>query len=148
MRQWVNSSPPRTKLPPFRRRHFQMHFREWKVLYIDQHFPEVCSYGVNWQQPSIGLDNGLAANRRHAISWANADPVRRRIYATLGGDELKSIASPVSNGNSMGILIPDLLLIWSVLLWIPTVKFAKGKWFIWINHLYNSHLVFVYYMSY
>ena len=30
-----NSSLPWTKWPPFRRRHFQIHFCEWKVLYFD-----------------------------------------------------------------------------------------------------------------
>ena len=33
---------PRTKWPPFRRRYFHMQFREWKVLYFDLNFPEVC----------------------------------------------------------------------------------------------------------
>ena len=42
----------------------------------------------NWQNPSIGLDNGLAPNRRQAIIWTNADPIHWRIYAALGGDEL------------------------------------------------------------
>ena len=39
----------------------------------------------NWQQPSIGLDNGLAPNRRQAIIWTNADPINWLIYAALGG---------------------------------------------------------------
>ena len=34
---------PCTKLPPFRRRHFQMHFREWKILYFDSNVTEICS---------------------------------------------------------------------------------------------------------
>ena len=34
---------PRTKWPPFRRRYFQMHFREWKVLYFDENLSEICS---------------------------------------------------------------------------------------------------------
>ena len=38
--------------------------------------------------PSIGLDNGLAPNRRQAIIGINADPANWRLYATLGGDEL------------------------------------------------------------
>ena len=29
-------------------------------------------------------------NRHQAIIWTNADPVHRRIYAALGGDELKA----------------------------------------------------------
>ena len=36
----------------------------------------------------IGLDNGLAPNRRQAIIWTNAQPIHGRIYAALGGDEL------------------------------------------------------------
>ena len=34
---------PRTKWPPFRRRHIQMHFHERKLLYFDSDFTEVCS---------------------------------------------------------------------------------------------------------
>ena len=34
---------PWTKWPPFPRRHFQIHFHEWKVLYFDSNFTEVCS---------------------------------------------------------------------------------------------------------
>ena len=37
---------------------------------------------------SIVLDNGLAPNKRQAISWINAEPIHWRIYATLRGDEL------------------------------------------------------------
>ena len=32
---------------PFRRRHFQMHFLEWKYINFDQNFTEVCSWGSN-----------------------------------------------------------------------------------------------------
>ena len=39
----------------------------------------------------IGLDNGLAPNRRQAIIWTNADMIHWRIYAALGGDELNGI---------------------------------------------------------
>ena len=66
-----------------------MHFREWKVLYFDQNFPEVYSLGSNWQEASIGLNNGMALNRRRAIIWTNAGPIHWRIYAVIGGDELK-----------------------------------------------------------
>ena len=47
--------------------------------------------GSNWHFPSIGLDNGLAPNRRKTIIWTNADPIHCRIYAALGGDELRNI---------------------------------------------------------
>ena len=33
----------------FHRQHFQMHFVEWKLLYLDSHFTEACSYRSNWQ---------------------------------------------------------------------------------------------------
>ena len=36
---------------------------------------------------NLGLDKGLAPNRWQAIIWTNADPIRWRIYAALGGDE-------------------------------------------------------------
>ena len=36
------------------------------------------------RSPSIGSGNGLALNRRQAITWANAGPVYWRIYAALG----------------------------------------------------------------
>ena len=42
----------------------------------------------NWQCTSIGSGNGLAPNRRQAITWTNDDPVHWRIYASLGEDEL------------------------------------------------------------
>ena len=45
----------------------------------------------SWQYASIGLDNGLAPNRRQAIIWANADPIDLHIYAALGGDGLIAI---------------------------------------------------------
>ena len=43
-------------------------------------------------KPSIGLDNGLAPNRRQAIIWTNADLIDWRIYMALGADELKAEA--------------------------------------------------------
>ena len=39
-----------------------------------------------WQYVCIGLDNDLAPNRRQTIAWTNADPVHRRIYASLRGN--------------------------------------------------------------
>ena len=55
-----------------------------KILNLDQHFTEVSSYESNGQQVSIGLGNGMVPIRRQTIIWTNADPVQRRIYATLG----------------------------------------------------------------
>ena len=39
-------------------------------------------------KPSIGLDNGLAPNKRQAIIWTNAELIHWHIYGTQGGDEL------------------------------------------------------------
>ena len=39
----INSSPPWTKWPPFRRRHRQMHFREWKLVYFESNVIVLCS---------------------------------------------------------------------------------------------------------
>ena len=61
-------------------------FRDWTVLYFEYNFTEVCSWGSNWQQPSIGLDNGVAPNRRQAILWTKGD---WRIYAELVGRWVK-----------------------------------------------------------
>ena len=74
-----------------------MHSREWKHLYFDSNFTEVCSQGSNWQYVRIGSVNGLAPNRRQAITWTNDDPVHWRIYAALGGDELTGDTTLLSN---------------------------------------------------
>ena len=60
-----------TKWPPFRRRSFQKHFLERKPLNFKQYFIEMYSLGSYWQYVIIGLDNGLAPNRRQAIIWTN-----------------------------------------------------------------------------
>ena len=39
-------------------------------------------------KPALVLGNGLAPNRRQAITWTNADSVHWCIYAALGVDEL------------------------------------------------------------
>ena len=45
---------------------------------------------ANWQELSIGLDNGLVPNRRQANDYLNqcVDLIHWRIYATQMGDEL------------------------------------------------------------
>ena len=45
------------------------------------------------------LGNGLAPNRRQAITWTNDDPVYWRIYAALGGEELIFL----TNENDMNL---------------------------------------------
>ena len=64
-------------------------FSWMKSFVVCLNFTGVCSEGIDWQKPTIGLDNGLAPNRRHAIIWTNGDPIQWRIYAVVGGDELR-----------------------------------------------------------
>ena len=52
----------RDKQLPFCRRHFQMHFRQWKQLNFDYNFTDFCNQWSNWQYV-----------RRQAITWANDD---------------------------------------------------------------------------
>ena len=69
---------------------FRSTFMNAFFLYFDKNFTDVLLRS-NWQQPNIGLDNGLAANMRQAIICTNADRIHWRIYAALWGDELKSV---------------------------------------------------------
>ena len=38
---------------------------------VEANFSEVCSLGFNWQCCNVGLDNGLAQNRRQGIIWTD-----------------------------------------------------------------------------
>ena len=58
------------------------------MLNFDLNVTEVGSAGSNWQYSSIGLDDGLAPNRREAIIWTSDDLVCWHIYASLGLNEL------------------------------------------------------------
>ena len=60
-----------TKWPPFSRRHFQIHFLQWKCMNFAYIFIEVCSLGSNKKYSSIGSDNGLTPTRRQVIFWTN-----------------------------------------------------------------------------
>ena len=60
--------------------------RKW--LYFDLNFTEICSQGSNWQPVSTGSGNGLVPSSRQAINWTNVSIVYRRVYASLGFDEL------------------------------------------------------------
>ena len=44
---------------------------------------------IDNKKARIGSGNGLAPNRRQAITWTNADPIHWRTYAAPGGNELK-----------------------------------------------------------
>ena len=85
-----------TKWPPFCRRYFQTHFHEGEV-YFNSSFTELCSM--------CPIDNKSALVQvmtwRRVITWTNDDPVHQRMYAALGGGELRQdvIMMTSSNGN-------------------------------------------------
>ena len=64
----INTSKPEQNGRQFCRRHCRFNF--------EYGFIEVCS---NWQLVNIGSCNGLAPNRRPAITWINDDMVHWRI---------------------------------------------------------------------
>ena len=47
-----------------------MYYLEWKSLYFDSNFIEICFQGPN-KSSSVGSDNSLAPNRRQAIIWTD-----------------------------------------------------------------------------
>ena len=53
----------------------------------------------------VGLGNDLVPNRRQAIIWTIADPVHRRIYSSLGGDELSDVNASISSFHMHSILM-------------------------------------------
>ena len=67
-----------------------MHFLEWKCWNFNSDFIDIYSWGSIWQYVSNGLGNALVSNRQQAIIWTDADPVKWRIYAAIGEDELLS----------------------------------------------------------
>ena len=79
----------KTKWPAFCKRHFPVHFLEWKFVYFDLNFTEVSSQWCNYQQASIGFDNGLGLNMHQAIFGSNDGLVYWCIYASLGLNKLK-----------------------------------------------------------
>ena len=74
-----------TKWPPFRGRHFQIHFLEWKGSIFYSNFIGVCSHCSRIKNKSafFSSDNGLAPIRRQAIMWTNAGFVYGRVYVLL-----------------------------------------------------------------
>ena len=54
---------------------------------FDSIFTEVYSKGSIRYYVRIGSGIGLVPNKHQAITATNADPIHRRIYASLGWDE-------------------------------------------------------------
>ena len=61
----------RDKMATISQTTFPCAFPWMKLLVLNYNFTEICSLRSNWQYGSIGSDNGLAPNRRHAIIWTN-----------------------------------------------------------------------------
>ena len=74
----------------------------------------------------MGLDNGLAPNRRQAIIWANADPIYFHIYTPLGGDELTT--TPAWIGNRINQKVWD-----EITNPVPHCKDAAVEVFEWVH---------------
>ena len=64
------------------------HFAIWNAFLWMKHiyFDSNLFLKVQLAKISFGLGNGLAPNRRQAITCTKAGPFYRRIYAALGGD--------------------------------------------------------------
>ena len=84
-----NSSRPGQNGCHFGRWQFQMHFPQWKLQSSNSNFTDICSQGCNCQWASVSSGNGLSPLQCQAVIWTNADPIHWRIYAALGGDELR-----------------------------------------------------------
>ena len=95
---------------------------------------------VQLTTPGIGLDNGLAPNRRQAIIWSNADMIHWRIYAALQGCELNGAGSRLCNGNRQNKISPPLAIYIKLCEWKSFIlnqrhKFcyvSENPWF-WTN---------------
>ena len=80
----------------------------FKCFFVNENFCILIEISLKFvpKGPSIGLGNSLALNRCQAIIWINADPIHRRIYAALGGDELRHLHlyTEILRGISGGIV--------------------------------------------
>ena len=56
----------------------------------------------SWEQRNVCSDNDLVPNRRQTIIWSSADPIQRRIYAALWGDELTLIVVHTRDNRYLG----------------------------------------------
>ena len=94
----INSSPPGQN-----GRHFADDisdaFPVWKVLCFFLKFHRRLYLCAQLTKNSIGLDNGLAPNRRQTIIWTYVEQIHWRTYEALGGDELTCINSNPSMGK-------------------------------------------------
>ena len=62
---------------------FWMHFLEWKSLYFNSNFTEMCSQQPKCQYAGIGSENGVVPNRQQAIIWTKGALVYMRHLALM-----------------------------------------------------------------
>ena len=85
----VISSPPDKMAPILAEDNLKCIFlNENDGILIQISWKFVPSSPIDNKQTSIGWGNGLAPNRRQAITWTKADPVHWCLCVALGGDEL------------------------------------------------------------
>ena len=58
-----------------------LHFLEIRFVYFDYDLTGACPSRSNWPYISMVSGNGLAPNRRQAITWAHDDPVHWQSYS-------------------------------------------------------------------
>ena len=86
-----------------------------------------------------GSDNDFAPNRRQAIIWTNDDPVHRRIYASLGLNELTTVKTAVEISSLRYRSLKYALR------WWPLGTCMRANWrctysYVRVSHLDPPHL--------
>ena len=90
---WItHASPP---LVGNRRRSIKSNgvSRRHRAAHVESQIVSLLPQSLNWQYGNIALDNGLAPNRRQAITWSSVVMLYWNIYPSLGLSELS--ANPV-----------------------------------------------------
>ena len=79
---------------PYYRRHFKVHLLEWKWLYSDTDFTEVCHYDKGPNNDIPALVHAMAWHRTGDMSPSEPKMPKSdwRVYASLRRDELMTYA--------------------------------------------------------
>ena len=135
----TNTAVKLAHLPPehgrhFGRRHFQMNFLEWKWQNSDSNFTEICFRESNWWKASIGSGNGLAPNRRQAITWTNDDPINWHWGRWDNKQRSVSWLVVIKLTFETKCAVISQTTFSSAFLWMKTVKFQmKFQWNMFIK---------------
>ena len=108
-----------------------------KFLFFYSNFTDICSEGCNWQWGSICSGNGLAPNRRQAITWTDVDPVYWLIYAApgetslthWGRDEIDAILQTTVSNAFSWVKMFDFLLTFHWSLFLKVRLTISQHWF-------------------